>query len=167
MSTAFLIVRIILGLGIAAHGAQKLFGWFGGPGPAGTGGFFEQIGFRPGLAFALAAGLGEFAGGLLTFLGLGGALGPVIVILVMLTAIGAVHLGKGFFAATGGPEVPLIYIAGALAVAFGGNGAYSLDHAFGIAFLTGTYQIWYAIAAAAILAALNLLARRFEKPAAA
>lgn len=167
MSTAFLIVRVILGLGIASHGAQKLFGWFGGHGPAGTGAFFEQIGFRPGLIFALAAGLGEFVGGLLTFLGLGGALGPVVVVMVMLVAIGSVHLGKGFFSTSGGPEMPLLYIAAALGIAFGGNGAFSLDRAFGLTFLTGTYQIWYAIAAAVIVAALNLTVRRIEKPATA
>ena len=167
MSAAFLIVRIILGLGLAAHGAQKLFGWFGGHGLAGTGGFFEQLGFRPGRLFALAAGLGELVGGLLTFLGLGGALGPVIVIMVMLVAIVSVHLGKGFFSATGGPELPLLNVASALALAFAGNGAYALDRLFGINFLTGADQVWYAVAAAVIVAALNLLARRAEKPAAA
>ena len=167
MSIAFLIVRIILGLGLAAHGAQKLFGWFGGSGPAGTGGFFEQLGYRPGILFAVAAGLGEFGGGLLTFLGLGGALGPALIILVMLTAIGSVHLGKGFFTADGGPEMPLLYIAGALAVAFGGNGGLSLDAALGIGFLTATNQIWYAIAAAVVVALLNLMARRPGKTAAA
>ena len=66
MSIAFLIVRLILGLGMTAHGTQKLFGWFGGPGIAGTSGAFEGLGFRPGTAFALTAGLGETIGGLLT-----------------------------------------------------------------------------------------------------
>ena len=98
MDIALLVVRAILGLGIAAHGAQKLFGWFGGYGLAGTGGFFEGIGFRPGRAFALLAGLGEFGGGLLTLLGLGGALGPALIVLVMLTAIFTVHVKNGFFA---------------------------------------------------------------------
>ena len=64
MSIALLIVRLILGLGLAAHGTQKLFGWFGGHGLDGTGGFFENLGFRPGKMFALMAGLGETAGGL-------------------------------------------------------------------------------------------------------
>lgn len=167
MSIAFLIIRIVIGLGLAAHGAQKLFGWFGGYGISGTGGFFEGIGFKPGRFFALAAGLGEFGGGLLTFLGLGGALGPVIVVLVMLVAIGAVHLGKGFFSDKGGFEMPGLYIAGALAVAFAGSGAYSLDRLFGVAFLTGPRQVWYALAAAVVVAALNLLARRPGKAATA
>jgi len=160
VSVAFLIVRLILGLGLAAHGAQKLFGLFGGYGLAGTGDFFGGIGFRPGKLFAFAAGLGEMVGGLLTALGLGGALGPVIIVLVMLVAIGAVHYNKGFFTANGGWELPATNIAAALAVAFGGNGLYSLDNALGLDFLTDPVQIWYALAAAVILAGLNLVVRR-------
>ncbi len=57
MNTALLIGRLIIGLGLAAHGTQKLLGWFGGHGLKGTGGFFESLGFRPGALFALAAGL--------------------------------------------------------------------------------------------------------------
>jgi putative oxidoreductase len=73
----------------------------------------------------------------------------------MVTALLVVHLGKGYFTSEGGPELPLLYIAGALAVAFAGAGAYSLDRAFGLTFLTATTQIWYAIAAAVIVALLN------------
>ena len=165
MDTAFLIIRIVVGLGFAAHGAQKLFGWFGGYGIAGTGGFFESLGFRPGRLFALAAGLGEAGGGLLTFLGLGGPLGPAVIVVVMLTAILSVHLGKGFFADKGGPELALLYLCGALAIAFAGSGAYSLDRMFGIAFLTGT-QVWFAIGAAIVAGILTTLARRPGAPAA-
>jgi putative oxidoreductase len=164
VSAAFLIVRIIIGLGIAAHGAQKLFGWFGGYGIAGTGGFFENLGFRPGNLFALAAGLGETVGGLLTVLGLGGPIGPAIMIVVMLVAIGSVHLGKGFFSDKGGAELPLMYIAGAMAVAFAGHAHYTLDNALGIRVLTNPVHIWYTMAAAIVLAALNLLARRRPQP---
>jgi putative oxidoreductase len=160
VNVAFLVVRLILGLGLAAHGAQKLFGWFGGGGIAGTGGFFEGIGFRPGRLFALMAGLGETTGGLLTALGLGGALGPVLIIVVMLVAIGSVHYNKGFFTAGGGWELPAVNIAAALAVAFGGNGAYSLDNALNLQFLTDAMQVAYAVGAAVVVAALNLLARR-------
>jgi putative oxidoreductase len=160
MDVAFLIVRVVIGLGLAAHGAQKLFGWFGGHGLAGTGGFFEKIGFRPGRFFALGAGLGETGGGLLVFLGLGGPIGPALVVMVMLVAILAVHITKGFFSDRGGWELPALYIAGALAIAFAGPGAYSLDRQLGIAFATGDRSVWYAIAAAVVLAVLNLLARR-------
>lgn len=160
VSVAFLVIRLILGLGLMAHGTQKLFGWFGGNGLAGTGGFFETLGLRPGRLFALAAGLGETVGGLLTVLGLGGALGPALIVLVMLVAIGLVHYNKGFFAANGGWELNAMVIAAAMGVAFGGNGLYSLDNVFGLSFLSDTVQVWYALAAAAIVAGLNLLARR-------
>lgn len=160
VSVAFLIVRLILGLGLMAHGTQKLFGSFGGHGLAGTGGFFEGLGFRPGQLFALMAGLGETLGGLLTVLGLGGALGPVLIVVVMLVAIGSVHYDKGFFTQNGGWELPATNIAVAMAIAFAGNGTYSLDNVFGVSFLTDPVQIWYALAAAAIVAGLNLIARR-------
>ncbi len=160
VSIAFLIVRLLLGLGLIAHGSQKLFGWFGGYGLAGTGGFFENLGFRPGTLFALMAGLGETVGGLLTVLGLGGALGPVLIVLVMLVAVVSVHITKGFFISNGGWELNAMIVAAALAIAFAGNGAYSLDSVLNLSFLTDPVQIWYALAAAAIVAALNLLARR-------
>ena len=84
MWTGLLVARMVLGLLIAAHGAQKLFGWFGGYGLAGTGGFFEQLGFRPGRFFAATAGTTEVVGGLLVAFGLLGPIGP-----------GADHLGDG------------------------------------------------------------------------
>lgn len=160
MDIAFLIVRLILGFAIAAHGTQKLFGWFGGHGITGSAGFFEQLGFRPGALFVIAASLGELIGGLLTILGLFGALGPVIIVLVMLVAIFAVHISKGFFVAEGGFELNAFYIATALAIAFGGNGAWSLDNALGLHWLTDPTRIWWALLAAVVLALLNLLARR-------
>lgn len=163
LSIALLIARLILGAGFIAHGTQKLFGWFHGPGLAGTGGFFEKLGFRPGMAFALMAGLTETLGGLLTLLGLGGALGPVLIVLVMLVAIGSVHYDKGFFATDGGWELNVAYIAIALAVAFAGNGLYSIDNALNLSFLTDATQIWYALAAAVIAAGANLLSRRPAK----
>ncbi|HEX4014312.1 MAG TPA: DoxX family protein [Candidatus Cybelea sp.] len=163
MDIAFLIVRLIVGLGLAAHGTQKLFGWFGGPGLNGTAAGFENLGFRPGTLFAAMAGLGETAGGLLTVLGLGGALGPVLIVIVMIVAVGSVHISKGFFVNNGGWELNAAYIAAALAIAFGGNGAYSLDNALNLTFLTQPQQIWIALAVGLIVALLNLLARRRVK----
>ncbi|HUZ50567.1 MAG TPA: DoxX family protein [Candidatus Dormibacteraeota bacterium] len=163
MDVALLLVRIIVGLYFAAHGSQKLLGWFGGPGLVNAGGFFEQLGFRPGRPFALLASVGELAAGLLIFLGLGGALGPVLLVMVMLVAIFSVHVPKGWFAQNGGVEMNLLYIAGGLALAFGGYGAYSLDRVFGLNVLSDPMQIWIALAVAAVLAALNLLARRVPK----
>ena len=129
MDAALLFVRLVVGLSLAAHGAQKLFGWFGGYGLAGTGGFFEKLGFRPGRVFAFFAAAGEVGGGLLMVLGLGGALGPATLVMVMLVAIFTVHISKGFFITNGGWELNSAYIAGAVAIAYAGNGAYSLDNA--------------------------------------
>ncbi len=160
MDTAFLLVRLVVGLAMAAHGTQKLFGWFGGHGIAGTGGFFEQIGFRPGRMFALFAGIGETAGGLLTALGLFGALGPAMVVLVMIVAIVSVHLPKGFWTQNGGYEMNALYIAGEVAIAYAGNGAFSLDRAFGLSIFTSASWATILLGAAVVIALLNLLVRR-------
>src|ERR1700724_1508221 len=101
MNIGRLLLRLAVGGFFIGHGAQKLFGWFGGHGLAGTGGFFEKIGFRPGRFFALGACRGETGGGLLVFLGLGGPIGPALVVMVMLVAILAVHITKGFFSDRG------------------------------------------------------------------
>ncbi len=160
MSVAILVARLLLGGAVAAHGAQKLFGWLGGGGPVGTGRFMESLGFQPGIFFAVSAGLGEFGGGLLTLLGLGGGIGPALIVMVMLVAIFTVHITKGVFVSSGGWELNTGNIAAALAIAFAGNGAYSLDSAFGLHYVTDPRQIVMAFVAAIILAILNLFARR-------
>ena len=132
MSTELLVLRLVMGLGFAAHGSQKLFGWFGGYGISGTGAFFESIGFRPGNRFAVMAGLGEFLGGLLLALGFAGPVGPALMISVMLVAILTFHKGHGFFSTNNGAELPILYITGAVTVAFTGPGQYSIDHALGL-----------------------------------
>jgi putative oxidoreductase len=160
MDTGLLIARLILGLAISAHGVQKLFGWFGGYGLKGTGGFFEGLGYRPGVLFALAAGLGEVGGGLLTASGFLGPIGPALIILVMLVAIFSVHLPQGFFASSNGIELPLLYMTAALALAFAGTSAYSLDSALGFDNLWEPTVAWVAIGAAVVMAAANLALRR-------
>jgi putative oxidoreductase len=160
MDAALLFVRLVVGLAMAAHGAQKLFGWFGGYGLAGTGGFFEGIGFRPGRVFAFFAGLGELVGGVLIVLGLGGAFGPALIVMVMLVAIFTVHISKGFFITNGGWELNAVYIASAVAVAYVGNAAYSLDRVFGFDLLSSTEVATILMIAAIVLAGLNLLVRR-------
>ena len=163
MDIALLIVRVVLGLAIARHGAEKLFGWFGGYGVAGTAGFFEQLGWRPGKLFVFGAIAAELGGGLLTVFGLGGPIGPALIVMVMLVAIFSVHFAKGFANTNGGYELNAMYIAAALAPAFD-LGAYSLDRAFGITALHSPAAVWTTLGVAALLAIANLLAR---KPAAA
>jgi putative oxidoreductase len=159
MDIALLLIRVILGLAIARHGAEKLFGWFGGYGIAGTAGFFEQLGWRPGKLFVLAAAGAELGGGLLTVLGLGGPIGPALIVMVMIVAIFSVHFIKGFAAANGGYELNTLYIAAALAPAFD-LGKYSLDQALGLTAYVTPAASWTALAAAVVLAGLNLLVRR-------
>jgi putative oxidoreductase len=125
-------VRLVVGLTLAAHGGQKLFGWFGGGGIAGTAPFFEQLGFRPGRLHAALAGIAETAGGLLLAAGFLTPLAAAALFGTMVVAVGSVHWGKGFFLSTGGFEYNLVLAAGALAVAFAGPGALSLDAALGI-----------------------------------
>lgn len=160
MDSGLFITRLIFGLAISAHGAQKLFGWFGGYGIKGTGGFLEGLGYRPGVLFALAAGLGEAGGGLLTAAGFLAPVGPALVIMVMLVAIFSVHLPNGFFATSNGFELPLLYLTGALALVFAGAGSYSVDTALGIQILPGPGAAWAAVVAAVVLALANLAVRR-------
>jgi putative oxidoreductase len=162
MSIGLLIGRLVFGFGLAAHGSQKLFGWFGGHGLKGTGGFFHSTGFRPGSAFALAAGLGEFVGGMLTAFGLGGPFGPALMIVVMIVAMVSVHLPHGFFVSGNGVEVPLLYGAAAVVFAFAGSGAYSLDALFHLRALWAPTVAWVAVAVAVVLALLSLVLRRRE-----
>ncbi len=126
-----LIVRVIVGLGFAAHGAQKLFGLFGGYGLAGTGGYFESQGWKPGNVFAAAAGASELIGGVLVALGLIGPVGPMFVIAPMIVAI-SVHWPAGFFGQNGGYELALLYALFGVAFAFVGFGAYSIDAVAGL-----------------------------------
>src|SRR6059036_2373766 len=133
MDTALLIGRLFFGLGIAVHGAQKLFGWFGGYGLTGTGGFFEGLGFRPGRFFAAVAGLAEWGGGLMLVLGLFEPVAAALIIAVMIVAAGSVHWSNGLFAASNGIELPLLNGAAAAALALTGPGAYSIDAALGLA----------------------------------
>ena len=127
MNIGLLLLRLAVGLTLAAHGSQKLFGWFGGPGLNGTGQLFAMLGFHPGRRHALLAGLAETVGGLLLALGLITPLGSAAVISVMLVAIYSVHMQKGFFAQNGGYEYNLVLAVAALTLAFTGSGSLSLD----------------------------------------
>ena len=131
MDLALLVLRIVVGLGFAAHGAQKLFGWFGGYGIGGTAGYFDQIGLRPARVHAWAAGVTEFGAGLLIAVGLGVPFAAAALIAVMTAAILTVHLHNGFFNTENGYEYNLELIAAVFALAGVGAGDWALDVAFG------------------------------------
>ena len=131
MAYGILFLRVIVGSVFFAHGAQKLFGWWSGPGPRGTAGFFGSLGFRPPLAMALVAGASELAGGLFA-LGLLTPFAALAMAAVMVVAVGSVHWKNGFFAGNGGYEFNLVLWAAAVAVAATGPGRFSLDRLLGL-----------------------------------
>ena len=133
MSTGLLLLRLVAGLLLAAHGSQKLFGWFGGYGIAGTGGWLESIGFKPGKAMAVVTGLSELAAGLALALGLLTPLAAAAVIGTM-TVAAWTHAASGLWATNGGYELPLLYAVVGASLAFTGAGDYSIDNALGLSF---------------------------------
>ena len=158
MEIGLLILRLAVGLTLAGHGAQKLFGWFGGYGLSGTGQYLESIGFYPGRRQAAAAGVVEVAGGLLLALGFLTPLAAALIASVMVVAAVAVHAGNGFFATAGGYEYNLILGVASLALAFTGPGALSIDAVLGTAVSGATWGL--AAAAVAVLGAAAQLAGR-------
>jgi putative oxidoreductase len=160
LDVGFLIARVLVGLLIAAHGSQKLFGWFGGGGLDATGEFFGQLGFRPARLFATAAALGELYSGLLIAMGLFGPVGPALLLAVMIVAAISVHWRNGLFATNGGIELPLLYSIAAVRFALTGPGRYSLDAAFGLRWAWAPTAIWIAIIAGVVGGVVNLALRR-------
>ena len=159
--TAF---RAAVGATLFAHGAQKLFGWFGGSGLDGTAKSFDAIGLKPGKRTALVAGASEAGGGALLAAGLLTPLGSAAAIGVMSQAISTVHWKKGFFVTEGGFEYNLTLIGAAVALAETGPGPLSLDRLLGTE-RSGTR--WALAALAAGLAGPKLLERLAPAPEAA
>ncbi|MCE8017164.1 DoxX family protein [Halomonas sp. MCCC 1A17488] len=124
---AALVLRVPVGLILAAHGAQKLFGWFGGYGLEGTGQWLASIGLAPGYLMALLAGGAEFFGGLALVLGLLTRPAALVSAFTMLVAIFAVHIGNGLFMANNGYEYALTLFVATLALAIQGGGRFALD----------------------------------------
>jgi putative oxidoreductase len=120
-------------LTLAAHGAQKLFGWFGGPGFGGTMQMQEKIGLKPPVIWAVLVILGELGGGLSVAFGFLTPLGAAAMLGDMLMAIIKVHAKNGFFNTKGGYEYPLMLLAIAVGIGMAGPGRYALDSALGIA----------------------------------
>src|ERR687885_1734071 len=124
-----LLLRLAIGETFFVHGTQKLFGWFGGHGPDGTGQFFESLGLRPGRRNAIAAGIAEAGGGLMLSLGLATPLAAASLASVMLTALRTAIRPEGIKTGKGGYE--MLLLVSALALAESGPGPWSLDALFG------------------------------------
>jgi putative oxidoreductase len=167
MDSGLLLLRVVLGLLMAAHGSQKLFGWFGGYGLAGTAGFFETIGFRPGRLFATLASGAEFVSGLLIATGLFGPIGPALMVSVMIVAAVSVHLPNGVFAQNNGIEVPLLYGVAGTALALTGPGRLSLDALLGLDALWTPELAWAALGAAILGGIVNVALRHVPATATA
>jgi putative oxidoreductase len=158
MDFGILILRVVVGLTLAAHGAQKLFGWFGGPGLETTGQGMAALGFHPGRRHALMAGLTESGAGLLLAVGLVTPVAAAAVLAVMLVAAVSVHVKQGFFITSGGYEYNLLLGMAGLTIAFTGPGAWSLDALLGYA-LSGTVWGFLALLAGGIGGTIELAGR--------
>ncbi len=156
--------RLAVGLSYASHGAQKAFGWFEGPGPQGAAGFMESLGLKPGEQYARMAAYGEIAAGTMIALGLGGPVGPSMVLSGMLVAAETVHKKNGFFAGKGGVEVNMLYSAAALGFASAGYGAFSADRVFGLEPKVRHPALTTLALAAGIASAYGVLAQRDTSP---
>jgi putative oxidoreductase len=163
MAYGILFLRVVVGLLLFGHGAQKLFGWFGGHGPRGTAGFFGQLGFRRHhvLPMAIMAGLGE-ASGVLFALGLLTPLAALGIATVMVVAVATVHWKNGVWATSGGYEYNLVLWAAAIAVTASGPGRFSLDHALGwVDNITG---VWWGVGVLAVSLAAGLSVASLREP---
>jgi putative oxidoreductase len=129
MRVGALLLRAVIGPLFIGHGTQKLFGWFGGYGPEGTGSFFDQLGLRPGKRHAVAAGTAETLGGLLLTLGALTPISATFVSSTMVTAIRKVHASKGPWVSEGGFEYNAVLIAAMTALVDSGPGMLSVDEA--------------------------------------
>lgn len=160
VDTGLLVLRLFVGIPLATHGAQKLFGWFGGYGLKGTGGFFESIGFRPGVSFAALAGLSELGGGLLLAVGLLSPFGAAAVLAAMLVATISVHWKNGFYGQNNGYELAYLYGLVAVVLAITGSGKFALDSELGLSFVNRSEVVIGALVLAVVGAAIALAVRR-------
>ena len=165
MGVARVAARVLIGGLFVGHGTQKLFGWFGGPGRAGTEGMMEALQMRPARLNALAAGVTETASGAMLVAGLGTPLAAAGITGVMTTAIRKVHLANGPWVSNGGWEYNAVLIAAVIDLAEGGPGEYSLDRALGIE-RSGTAVALAALALGVGSSALTIAAGRRGAPAA-
>ena len=156
---ASVVARGALGASIAAHGAQKLLGWFDGPGPDGTAKFMKHLGFEPAERYARLSALGEITAGVLIATGAFGPIGPMLLTSVMTTAAGSVHISNGYFNEKKGVELNAIYAIAALLLAVNDYGRISFDHATGLRKKTSSL-VGLAGVAAGVAAGLFVLSQR-------
>lgn len=127
-TSSTLPLRLIAGIIFTAHGAQKLFAWFGGYGLEGTGQWMESIGLTPGYLMALGAGSAEFFGGIFLILGLFTRASSIVLAVTMIVAIFSVHYVNGLFMSNNGYEFALALLGISLALVIQGSGKYALDN---------------------------------------
>ncbi|HEV7178300.1 MAG TPA: DoxX family protein [Candidatus Baltobacteraceae bacterium] len=162
-SAALLVARVALGASIAAHGAQKLLGWFDGPGIEGATNMMSGLGFQPPERYARAASLAEITAGGLIGAGALGPVGPAILVSVMTVAVSTIHFRNGYFATNNGFELNTMYGIAALLLAVSGNGGLSVDELIGLRKKTSPL-----LGALAIVGGLGgaafMLSRRTQQP---
>jgi putative oxidoreductase len=174
-SLARLIVRVTVGGLLAGHGAQKLFGSFGGPGVKGTAGWLESMSLKPGRQWAIVAGMSEFGGGLLTALGALNPIGPIMAASAMLMATLKVHRGKPVWSTAGGAELPLtnlailggLFLAGPGKLSFDGLLGIRVPRWFSVTALLAMVGVTWAVASASELEAMSEGAQEDELEAGA
>lgn len=158
------IVRVTVGLVFAAHGAQKLFGWWGGPGMDGWTGVMEGMGVRPARLWANLSAMNELAGGLLLALGLLTPLAAAVLVSQSAVIIARMHWAKGFWNTKGGYEYPLVLGAAALGLAFSGPGGWSLDELVPLSLLYQPIVIWIMVAVALAVGLVAIMMRPSSPP---
>jgi putative oxidoreductase len=152
MSYGILLLRLVVGIAFVGHGTQKLFGWFGGYGPKGTGGFFGSQGYRAPVLMAVAAGLAEVGGGTLLALGFVTPLAGALLATVMINAIASVTFKKAFML---GSEVEIVYLTIAVSLAAIGPGRFSIDRALGLD--DNISGVWSGVGALGVALIVSLL----------
>lgn len=162
-SVGLLVLRLVVGGIMMAHGAQKVLGSFNGPGPAGMVGMMQNMGLKPARLWAIAASWAEFGGGILLILGFLTPLGGIAVASGMVMAILLVHFKNGFWASKGGYEMNLLILAAAVSLVFTGPGRHSFDYGLGV-HLSGWFVLLVALAA--VLSILYGYFMRGKSPAA-
>ena len=154
LDLALLLLRLGAGLTFAAHGAQKLFGWWGGPGLAGWEGAMQHMGYRPARVFALLSAFIELGGGLALAFGLLTPLMAAVIVAQTVVIIGQVHWRNGFFNSKSGYEFPLLLGVVALAIGLAGAGSVSLDALIGFTLIPEAKVVLLALGAVGGLGAL-------------